>query len=168
MTLSFTGRKRIRKNFGRISAATSMPNLIEVQKNSYDAFLQKEVAAEERRDAGLQAVFRSVFPIRDFSDRAQLDFVAYSFDRPKYDVDECQQRGMTYAAPLRLTLRLIVWDVEEETRARTVRDIKERRIPRASTCSRRGSSPIAARGSISSSTPRTSSSSASTAAASCR
>jgi DNA-directed RNA polymerase subunit beta len=128
MTLSFTGRKRIRKNFGRISAATSMPNLIEVQKNSYDAFLQKEVAAEERRDAGLQAVFRSVFPIRDFSDRAQLDFVAYSFDRPKYDVDECQQRGMTYAAPLRLTLRLIVWDVEEETRARTVRDIKEQDV----------------------------------------
>jgi DNA-directed RNA polymerase subunit beta len=115
MTLSFTGRKRIRKNFGRISAAVSMPNLIEVQKTSYETFLQKDVAPDERHENGLQAVFKSVFPIRDFSDRSQLDFVAYAFDRPKYDVEECQQRGMTYAAPLRVTLRLIVWDVEEET-----------------------------------------------------
>ncbi len=128
MTLSFTGRKRIRKNFGRISAATSMPNLIEVQKTSYDAFLQHDAAPDERRDAGLQAVFRSVFPIRDFSGRAQFDFVGYAFDRPKYDVEECQQRGMTYAAPLRVTLRLIVWDVDEETGARTVRDIKEQDV----------------------------------------
>ena len=128
MTLSFTGRKRIRKSFGRISAAASMPNLIEVQKTSYDAFLQQHVAPEKRRDAGLQAAFKSVFPIRDFSGRSQFDFVAYAFDRPKYDVEECQQRGMTYAAPLRVTLRLIVWDIDEETGSRTVRDIKEQDV----------------------------------------
>ena len=128
MTLSFTGRKRIRKNYGRISAATPMPNLIEVQKTSYESFLQQYVAPEDRQESGLNAVFKSVFPIRDFSDRSQLDFVSYAFDRPKYDVEECQQRGTTYAAPLRVTLRLIVWDVDEETGARTVRDIKEQDV----------------------------------------
>ena len=128
MTLSFTGRKRIRKSYGGSLAVASMPNLIEVQRNSYEAFLQKDVEMPERRDAGLQAVFNSVFPIRDFSDSAQLDYVAYALDSPKYDVEECQQRGVTYAAPLRVTLRLIVWDVDEETGARTVRDIKEQDV----------------------------------------
>ena len=128
MTLSFTGRKRIRKNFGRISAAASMPNLIEVQKTSYESFLQQFVASEDRQENGLNAVFKSVFPIRDFSDRSHLDFVSYAFDRPKYDVEECQQRGTTFAAPLRVKLRLIVWDVDEETGARTVRDIKEQDV----------------------------------------
>ncbi|MDP6352055.1 MAG: DNA-directed RNA polymerase subunit beta, partial [Alphaproteobacteria bacterium] len=128
MTLSFTGRKRIRKNFGRIPTVTTMPNLIEVQKTSYEHFLQKDTAADDRVEAGLQEVFGSVFPIKDFSDRAQLDFVKYEFDRPKYDVEECQQRGMTYAAPLKVTLRLLVWDVDEETGARTVRDIKEQDV----------------------------------------
>ncbi|MBL28210.1 MAG: DNA-directed RNA polymerase subunit beta [Rhodospirillaceae bacterium] len=128
MALSFTGRKRVRKNFGRIPEVTTMPNLIEVQKTSYAHFLQMDVSAEQRTDTGLQEVFKSVFPIRDFSDRAQLDFVRYEFDRPKYDVEECQQRGMTYAAPLRVTLRLIVWDVDEDTGARTVRDIKEQDV----------------------------------------
>ena len=128
MTLSFTGRKRIRKSYGGSLAVASMPNLIEVQRNSYEAFLQKDVEMPERRDAGLQAVFNSVFPIRDFSDSAQLQYVAYALDSPKYDVEECQQRGVTYAAPLRVTLRLIVWDVDEETGARTVRDIKEQDV----------------------------------------
>ena len=128
MTLSFTGRKRIRKNFGRLPTVTRMPNLIEVQKTSYDHFLQKEVGVEGRGQWGLQEVFRSVFPIKDFSDRSQLDFVKYVFEKPKYDVEECQQRGMTYAAPLKVTLRLIVWDVNEETGARSVRDIKEQDV----------------------------------------
>jgi DNA-directed RNA polymerase subunit beta len=105
-----------------------MPNLIEVQKTSYETFLQQDVAPEDRQENGLNAVFKSVFPIRDFSDRSQLDFVSYAFDRPKYDVEECQQRGTTFAAPLRVTLRLIVWDVDEETGARTVRDIKEQDV----------------------------------------
>ncbi len=128
MTLSFTGRKRIRKNFGRIQTGTTMPNLIEVQKTSYDHFLQQDVLAQDRGQWGLQEVFRSVFPITDFSESSQLDFVKYEFERPKYDVGECQQRGMTFAAPLKVTLRLIVWDVDEETGARTVRDIKEQEV----------------------------------------
>ena len=128
MTLSFTGRKRIRKSFGRIQTLTTMPNLIEVQKTSYDHFLQHDTQPEERGAWGLQDVFESVFPILDFSERTELSFVKYEFDRPKYDVEECQQRGMTYAAPLRVTLRLTVLDVDEETGAQSVRDIKEQDV----------------------------------------
>jgi DNA-directed RNA polymerase subunit beta len=128
MARSFTGRKRIRKNFGRIPEVAPMPNLIEVQKTSYDQFLQKDVRAEDRAHLGLQEVLKSVFPIRDFSERAQLDFVRYEFEEPKYDVEECQQRGMTYAAPLKVTLRLVVWDVDEETGSRSIRDIKEQDV----------------------------------------
>jgi DNA-directed RNA polymerase subunit beta len=128
MSRSFTGRKRVRKNFGRIAAAVAMPNLIEVQKSSYEQFLQREVPAGARLNIGLQEVFRSVFPIKDFSSRGTLEFVKYEFEEPKYDVEECQQRGMTYAAPLKVTLRLVVWDVDEETGARSIRDIKEQDV----------------------------------------
>ena len=112
MPLSFTGRKRIRKNYGRIPTVTSMPNLIEVQRNSYEQFLQMHVPGDRREDGGLQAVFKSVFPISDFSESALLEFVKYQFEAPKYDVEECQQRGLTYAAPLKVTLRLIVFEVD--------------------------------------------------------
>jgi len=95
MAKSFTGRKRVRKSFGRIPEVTRMPNLIEVQRSSYDHFLQMDVPPERRSNVGLQEVFRSVFPIKDFSDRAVLDFVRYELEQPKYDVEECQQRGMT-------------------------------------------------------------------------
>jgi DNA-directed RNA polymerase subunit beta len=105
-----------------------MPNLIEVQKSSYDQFLQIGVAAENRQNIGLQEVFRSVFPIRDFSEKAELQFVRYELEEPKYDVEECQQRGMTFAAPLKVTLRLVVWDTDEETGARSIRDIKEQDV----------------------------------------
>jgi DNA-directed RNA polymerase subunit beta len=125
---SFTGRKRIRKTFGRIPEVTEMPNLIEVQRSSYEKFLQMDVRPEDRIIAGLEEVFRSVFPIRDFSDRAELDFVRYELEPPKYDVDECQQRGMTFAAPLKVTLRLSVFDVDEETGLRSIRDIKEQDV----------------------------------------
>jgi DNA-directed RNA polymerase subunit beta len=125
---SFIGHKRIRRNFGRIPAVAPMPNLIEVQKSSYDQFLQKDVPAEERDESGLQEVYSSVFPIRDFSDRATLEYVKYDFDEPRYDVEECQQRDMTYAAPLRVTLRLVVWDVDKETDSRSIRDIKEQEV----------------------------------------
>ena len=101
MAISFTGKKRIRKSFGRVPEVAPMPNLIEVQKSSYDHFLQMGVLAEQRANVGLQEVFKSVFPIRDFSERAQLEFVRYELETPKYDVDECQQRGITFAAPLR-------------------------------------------------------------------
>ncbi|WP_026988847.1 DNA-directed RNA polymerase subunit beta [Fodinicurvata fenggangensis] len=128
MAMSFTGRKRIRKSFGRIPEVTQMPNLIEVQKSSYDQFLQVGVNPEERTDSGLQEVLKSVFPIQDFSARADLQFVRYELEEPKYDVEECQQRGMTYAAPLKVTLRLVVWDVDEDTGSRSIRDIKEQDV----------------------------------------
>ena len=122
---SFTNRKRVRKNFGRIPEVVPMPNLIEVQKNSYENFLQRHVTRQDRLNAGLQEVFKSVFPIQDFSEKGTLEFVDYDFEDPSYDVEECQQRGMTYGAPLKITLRLVVWDVDEESAARSVRDIKE-------------------------------------------
>ena len=128
MPQSFTAKRRIRKSFGRIPEVTVMPNLIEVQRQSYENFLQMTVPHEGRGLHGLQEVFKSVFPIKDFADRAALDFVRYELEEPKYDVDECHQRGMTYAAPLRVTLRLIVWDVDEETGSRSVRDIKEQDV----------------------------------------
>ncbi|MBX6368879.1 MAG: DNA-directed RNA polymerase subunit beta [Rhodospirillales bacterium] len=128
MAKSFTGRKRIRKSFGRIPEVAPMPNLIEVQKSSYDHFLQMGVPPEQRANVGLQEVFRSVFPIKDFSERAQLEFVKYELEEPKYDVDECQQRGITFAAPLKVTLRLVVWDIDEDTGSRSIRDIKEQDV----------------------------------------
>ncbi len=121
-------RKRIRKSFGRIPTVAPMPNLIEVQKSSYEHFLQAKVKPEDRIDNGLQAVFKSVFPINDFSERGTLEYVSYEFEEPKYDVEECQQRGMTFSAPLKMTLRLVVWDVDEDTGARSVRDIKEQDV----------------------------------------
>jgi len=128
MTLSFTGRKRLRKRYGKLGDAVEMPNLIEVQKTSYDQFLQVEKPEGGRRDEGLQAVFSSVFPIKDFSENSLLEYVDYHFEEPKYDVEECQQRSMTYAAPLKVTLRLIVFDVDQETGAKSVKDIKEQDV----------------------------------------
>ncbi|MBV9220790.1 MAG: DNA-directed RNA polymerase subunit beta, partial [Methylobacteriaceae bacterium] len=128
MAQTFIGRKRVRKFFGHIREVAEMPNLIEVQKASYDQFLLVAEPKGGRPDEGLQAVFRSVFPIRDFSDSALLEFVKYEFELPKYDVDECRQRGMTYAAPLKVTLRLIVFDIDQETGARSVKDIKEQDV----------------------------------------
>ena len=128
MSQSFTGRKRIRKSFGRIPTVTSMPNLIEVQRISYEQFLQMKAPAGGRHDAGIQAVFKSVFPITDFSETASLEFVTYQFEAPKYDVEECQQRGMTYSAPFRVTLRLIVFEIDPDTEAKSILDIKEQDV----------------------------------------
>ncbi|MBA3811217.1 MAG: DNA-directed RNA polymerase subunit beta [Caulobacteraceae bacterium] len=128
MAQSFTGRKRIRMTFGRIPEAVRMPNLIEVQRSSYEQFLQREVRPGQRRDEGIEAVFKSVFPIKDFNERAMLEYVSYEFEEPKYDVEECIQRDMTYAAPLKVKLRLIVWETDEETQARSVKDIKEQDV----------------------------------------
>jgi len=128
MAQTLTSRKRIRKFFGKIAEVAEMPNLIEVQKASYDQFLQIAEPAGGRIDDGLQAVFKSVFPISDFSGNSMLEFVRYEFEQPKYDVDECRQRGMTFAAPLKVTLRLIVFDVDPETQAKSVKDIKEQDV----------------------------------------
>jgi DNA-directed RNA polymerase subunit beta len=128
MAETYNGRKRIRKQFGSIPEVAEMPNLIEVQKSSYDDFLMVKEPPGGRGDQGLQSVFKSVFPISDFSGRATLDFERYEFEPPKYDVDECQQRDMTYAAPLKVKLRLIVFDVNEETGAKSVKDVKEQDV----------------------------------------
>ena len=128
MAIPSMSKKSIRKSFGRVPEVAPMPNLIEVQKSSYDHFLQMGVVPEQRAAVGLQEVFKSVFPIRDFSERAQLEFVRYELETPKYEVDECQQRGITFAAPLKVTLRLVVWDVDEDTGSRSIRDIKEQDV----------------------------------------
>ncbi|MBV9754574.1 MAG: DNA-directed RNA polymerase subunit beta [Hyphomicrobiales bacterium] len=128
MAHTFTGRKRIRKYFGKVREGAVMPNLIEVQKASYDQFLQIHEIGANRTNDGLQAVFKSIFPISDFAKTAQLDFVKYEFEPPKFDVDECRQRGITYAAPLKVTLRLIVFDVDPDTQAKSVKDIKEQDV----------------------------------------
>ena len=125
---SFTGRKRVRRNFGRIHEVADMPNLIEVQRKSYELFLQDDIPADDRKLEGLQEVLATVFPIKDFSDKAEIDFVKYELEAPKYDTEECQTRGMTYAAPLRVTLRLSVFDVDEDTGLRSIRDIKEQDV----------------------------------------
>src|SRR6187399_1105433 len=128
MATAFNTRKRIRRFFGHIESVAPMPNLIEVQKSSYESFLQRNITAAKRTQSGLQEVFRGVFPIKDFAERASLEFVKYEFEDPKYDVEECQQRGITYAAPLKVTLQLVVWDIDEEAGSRSIRDIKEQDV----------------------------------------
>ncbi len=128
MALSLTEKKRIRKSFGRLPAVVDMPNLIEVQRASYETFLQMGPLEERSSDEGLGAVFKSVFPIKDFAERSVLEYVSFEYEAPKFDVEECQQRDLTYAAPLKVKLRLIVFDIDEETQARSVRDIKEQDV----------------------------------------
>ena len=128
ITRSFTGQKRIRKSFGRIPEVATMPNLIDVQRSSYEAFLQMHTPHDSRTNTGLQEVFKSVFPIDDFAGRGRLEFVYYELEEPKYDVEECIQRGLNFAAPLKVILRLIVWDIDEDTGSRSIRDIKEQPV----------------------------------------
>ena len=128
MAHTYVGQKRIRRYFGKIREVLEMPNLIEVQKSSYDLFLRSGEAEKPTDGNGIQGTFQSVFPIKDFNETAVLEFVKYELEKPKYDVDECQARDMTYAAPLKVTLRLIVFDVDETTGARSVKDIKEQDV----------------------------------------
>src|SRR5688572_3560997 len=123
-----TENLRLRRNFGKIRRVLDVPNLIEIQRKSYEAFLQTGVASEARQDVGLQGVFKSVFPIRDFSGTAELQFVSFAIGDPKYDVEECHQRGMTFSAPLKVTVQLITYDVDPETSAKTLKDIKEQEV----------------------------------------
>ena len=119
---------RIRQSFGKIAKIIDVPNLIDIQKKSYEKFLQSDIPPHEREDIGLQGVFRSVFPIRDFNGTSELVFVGYTLERPKYDVDECRQRGMTFAAPIKVTIQLIIYDAAGEGTDRAVRDIKEQEV----------------------------------------
>jgi DNA-directed RNA polymerase subunit beta len=119
---------RIRKTFSKNKQLIEIPNLIELQKSSYEAFLQKDMDPDRRGIAGLNGVFKSVFPVSDFNNTASLEFVSYTLEPAKYDVEECRQRGMTYAAPIKVTLRLIVFDVDEESGSRSIRDVKEQEV----------------------------------------
>ena len=121
-----TAKRRIRKVFGNIHEVVQMPNLIEVQRESYEQFLRSDAIIGYV--SGLEKTLRSVFPIRDFAGTAELDFVNYELEPPKFDTDECRQRGITYAAPMRVTLRLIVFEVDPDTEARSVLDIKEQDV----------------------------------------
>ncbi|GAB4264263.1 MAG: DNA-directed RNA polymerase subunit beta [Deferrisomatales bacterium] len=128
MAYSVADNRRLRRKFNKIETVVEIPNLIEVQKASYERFLQADVPPEQRENVGLQKVFTSVFPIKDFGDTASLEFVKYELGNPKYDVDECVQRGMTYARPIKITVRLVVWDVDEEAGTRSIRDVKEQEV----------------------------------------
>jgi DNA-directed RNA polymerase subunit beta len=119
---------RARKTFAKIAKIIDIPNLIDIQKQSYEKFLQKDIPLDKREDVGLQGVFKSVFPIKDFSETSSLEFVSYTLDKPKYDVDECRQRGMTFAAPIKVIVRLVVWDTNEETGSQSIRDVKEQEV----------------------------------------
>src|SRR6476620_10860622 len=119
---------RLRRTFGRIKKIVDIPNLIDIQQRSYDEFLQRDASPESRADTGLQGVFKSVFPIKDFNETASLEFVSYTLGEPKYDVDECHQRGMTFAAPLKVTIQLVIWDVDPESGVRSIKNVKEQEV----------------------------------------
>src|SRR5881392_359362 len=128
MATTIQNNFRIRKNFAKIQKIIDIPNLIDIQKHSYDKFLQFDKASEQREDTGLQGVFKSVFPIKDFNETSSLEFVSYHLEKPKYDVDECHQRGMTYSAPIKVVVRLVVWDKDPDTGAQSIRDVKEQEV----------------------------------------
>src|SRR3990167_4653289 len=128
MAALFSNNTRVRRSYAKVRESVDIPNLIELQKSSYEHFLQQEVAPDKRKSSGLQAVFQSVFPISDFNKTASLEFDSYVFEVPKYTVQECRQRGMTFAAPLKITVRLVVYDVDQDTQNRSIRDIKEQEV----------------------------------------
>ncbi|HSC70735.1 MAG TPA: DNA-directed RNA polymerase subunit beta, partial [Candidatus Methylomirabilis sp.] len=117
-----------RVSFAKIHEIIGIPNLIEIQQRSYDQFLQTRIPPQEREDSGLQGVFTSIFPISDYNDSASLEFVRYEFGDPKYTAEECWEKGMTYSVPLKVTLRLVVWDKQVGSEARSIRDIKEQEV----------------------------------------
>jgi len=128
MAFQVANNLRFRRSFGRIRKIIDLPYLIEIQKNSYDLFLQKGALPTERQNMGLQEVFKSVFPIKDFNETASLEFVSFSLGEPKYDVEECHQRGMTFAAPLKVTVQLVLWDVDQQTGSRSIKNVKEQEV----------------------------------------
>src|SRR6201747_1823333 len=127
MATAIQSNFRIRKNLGRIQRVIEVPNLIDIQKSSYDKFLQSTIPQNDREERGLQAVFRSVFPIKDFDGTSELVYVPYNLEKPKYDVEECRQRGMTFAAPIKVTTQLMIYDTRDGGE-RIVRDIKEQEV----------------------------------------
>lgn len=125
--LSFTEKKRIRRNFGRLNSVATVPNLLEMQQHSYDLFLG-EKRTSKKTFYTLDSAFASIFPMKDTAGIAELEYIDYRLEDPKYDIDECRTRDLTFAAPCRVTLRLTIWDVDHTTGARSVRDIKEQEV----------------------------------------
>ncbi len=128
MAYSIANNQLLRKHFAEIKRIIDIPNLIDIQKNSYKRFLQADIPHSARQNNGLEAVFQSVFPIRDFSETCSLEYVSYTLGAPKYDVDECHQRGMTFAAPVKVKVRLVSWDTDKESGVQSIRDIKEQEV----------------------------------------
>ena len=128
MSENLSANTRLRKNFGKIHKIVDIPDLIGMQRESFSRFLQMDVPPDEREDTGLQEVFKSVFPIKDFTGSASLEFVSYRFGEVKHSVQECIHRGMTYDIPIRITVRLVVYDVDKESGVSNIRDIKEQEI----------------------------------------
>ncbi len=128
MAYSFTEKKRIRKDFGKLPSILNVPYLLSIQIDSYQKFLQQEVATTDRAEMGLHAAFRSVFPIVSYSGNAALEYVSYRLGDPVFDVKECQLRGLTYAAPLRVLVRLMIYDKETPGPKKKVKDIREQEV----------------------------------------
>ena len=128
MSQSIQDSYRFRRDFAKIQKIINIPNLIEIQKRSFQKFIQENVAPEKREDLGLQTVFKSIFPIKDYNETAELQYVSYTLEEPKYSVVECQQRGMTFAAPIKVIVRLVVWEKNEETGVTNIRDVKEQEV----------------------------------------
>ena len=128
MQLSFTEKKNIRKNFGKLKESLSIPNLIEVQKNSYKELTENKISTDLNLIKGFDRVFKSIFPIEDLNDKATLEYVTYRLEKPKFDVEECITRGLTYSAALKCTLRLVVYEINQETNTKDILSAKEQEV----------------------------------------
>ena len=128
MQLSFTEKKNIRKNFGKLKESLSIPNLIEVQKNSYRELTEYRPEALQQLIKGFDRVFKSIFPIEDLNDKATLEYVSYRLDKPKFDTEECIQRGLTYSSALKCTLRLVVYEIDQENNTKDILSAKEQEV----------------------------------------
>ena len=128
MRLSFTEKKRIRRNYGKLREILSIPNLIEVQKKSYNQFLTATNVTDSNLQKGLDRVFKNIFPIEELSDKATLEYLSFRLEKPKFDVEECRQRDLTYSSALKPTLRLVVYDIDQETNTKQVLSAKEQEV----------------------------------------
>ena len=128
MQLSFTNKKNIRRNFGKLKESLSIPNLIEVQKNSYKELTENKSSVDQNLIKGFDRVFKSIFPIEDLNDKATLEYISYRLEKPKFDVEECIARGLTYSAALKCTLRLVVYEIDQENNTKDILSAKEQEL----------------------------------------
>ena len=128
MQLSFTGKKNIRKNFGKLKESLSIPNLIEVQKNSYKELTDYNADLSDNLLKGFNRVFKNIFPIEDLNEKATLEYVSYKLEKPKFDTEECIQRGLTYSSALKCTLRLVVYEINQENNTKDILSAKEQEV----------------------------------------